>query len=97
MNVLSTYIIGKMDPNISATGSRKSRPRRGYNKCLGPYGGMIAALAENFTASEEEADAAALEIFLDISAFGEFGGEKHNAEGLLNSLVARRRLLNSLR
>ena len=58
---------------------------------------LIRALARKFTTSPEESTAAVIEIFNDIGRFGARGKQGWSAEGLLTSLMARRRLIKYLR
>lgn len=60
------------------------------------YGNFIWALAQKFTASKEEADAAVREIFIDIGRYAERGGETQSAENILIAQIARRRLVKYL-
>jgi DNA-directed RNA polymerase specialized sigma24 family protein len=60
------------------------------------YGNFIWALARKFTASDEEAEAATREIFIDIWQYAERRGKTQSAENTLISLIARRRLIKYL-
>ncbi|MGI9034737.1 MAG: sigma factor [Pyrinomonadaceae bacterium] len=64
--------------------------------CVDTYGNFIWALARKFTASPEEAEAAAREIFIDIWRYAERADRPQTAENLLISLIARRRLIKYL-
>ena len=64
--------------------------------CIETYGNFIWALASKFTASREEAEAATLEIFIDIWRYAERADEPQSAENLLIALIARRRLMKHL-
>lgn len=65
--------------------------------CVDNYGNFIWALAKKFTASREEAEAAVLEIFVDIWRYAESGDGLQSAEKDLIALIARRRLIRYLR
>lgn len=65
--------------------------------CVDAYGNFIWALAQKFTNSREEAEAATQEIFLDVWRFAEHGGYSRTTEKLLIGLVARQRLIKYLR
>lgn len=65
--------------------------------CLDAYGNFIWALARKFTASREEAEAAAQEIFIDIWRYAERAADQPpTAEKLLIALIARQRLIKFL-
>lgn len=64
--------------------------------CIDNYGNFIWALAQTFTVSNEEAEAAAQEIFIDIWRYGKRGEKKQSAENVLIALIARRRLIKYL-
>ena len=64
--------------------------------CLDAYGNFIWALARKFTASSEEAEAAAQEIFIDIWRYAEREDKAQSPENLLITLIARRRLIKRL-
>ncbi len=64
--------------------------------CVDTYGSFIWALARKFTASTEEAEAAAQEIFIDIWRYAQRGDETQSTEKLLIGLIARRRLIRHL-
>ena len=57
---------------------------------------FITALVKKFTASSEEAEAAANEIFIDIWLFAERGDSVQSPENRLSSLIAKRRLIRYL-
>lgn len=65
--------------------------------CIDYYGNFIWTLARKFTASREEAEAATLEIFLDIWQYAERLNKNQSGEKLLISLIAQRRLIKHLR
>jgi len=60
------------------------------------YSDFIWALAKKFTASSEEAEAAAREIFIDIWRHKECKDQAQSAEELLIGLIARRHLVKYL-
>lgn len=64
--------------------------------CVEAYGDFIWALARKFTASPEEAEAAAQEIFIDIWRYAERADQSQSPENLLIALIARRRLIKRL-
>jgi DNA-directed RNA polymerase specialized sigma24 family protein len=64
--------------------------------CIDAYGNFIWALARKFTASSEEAEAAAQEIFIDIWRYAERTDQTQSHENLLIALIARRRLVKHL-
>ncbi len=64
--------------------------------CIDTYGNFIWALARKFTASTEEAEAAAQEIFTDIWRYAERADKAQSAESILIALIARRRLIKHL-
>ncbi len=65
--------------------------------CIDTYGDFIWALAQKFTGSAEEAEAATQEIFIDIWRYAEQHAEQPPAaEKLLIALIARQRLTKFL-
>ncbi len=64
--------------------------------CVDTYGNLIWALARKFTASREEAEAAAMEIFIDIWRYAEQFNKAQTVEKLLIAEIARRRLIRYL-
>jgi DNA-directed RNA polymerase specialized sigma24 family protein len=64
--------------------------------CVDAYGNFIWALARKFTASNEEAAAAAQEIFTDIRQYSERAEQAQSPEDMLTALIARRRLIRYL-
>ncbi len=64
--------------------------------CFDTYGDFIWALASKFTASREEAEAAAQEIFVDIWRHAESDDQPQFTEKHLIALIARRRLIKHL-
>lgn len=67
-------------------------------ECIDTYGNFVWALAQKFTASNEEAETAAQEIFLDIWRYAERAADAPApAEKLLIALIARQRLIKFLR
>ena len=65
-------------------------------ECIDSYGNFIWALAKKFTASKEEAEAAAQEIFLDIWRYSKHVDYRQSADDVLIAMIARRRLLQYL-
>ena len=65
--------------------------------CVDAYGNFIWALAQKFTASREEAEAAVQEIFIDIWRFSERNDPPPTNEKLLIALIARERLVKYLK
>ncbi len=65
--------------------------------CVDAYGNFIWALAQKFTRSREEAEAATEEIFIDIWRYAERAADQPpTAEKLLIALIARQRLIKFL-
>jgi len=64
--------------------------------CVDVYGNFIWALARKLTASREEAETAAQEIFTDIWRYAERADKVPSAESLLIALIARQRLIKYL-
>lgn len=95
MNALTTRTIRKTKSwTILQRIERKDRTAA--EDCIDAYGNFIWALARKFTASNEEAEAAALEIFADIWRYAERADQPPTAENLLIALIARRRLIKRL-
>ena len=92
MTGLTTRTIKKTKP--STTFQRiGEKDKTAVKDCLDTYGNFIRALAQKFTSSTEEAEAAAQEIFIDIWRYAERGDKTQSAENLLIALIARRRLI----
>jgi hypothetical protein len=72
------------------------RGQRVESPPIDPYDNFIWALAKTFTASNEEAEAATKEIFIDIWQYATNRDEAQTAEDLLVALIARRRLMRCL-
>ena len=72
------------------------RDQTAIKDCIESYGNFIWALARKFTASQEEAEAATQEIFLDIWRYAERLDKNQSAEKLLVALIAKRRLIKYL-
>lgn len=62
-------------------------------ECIDTYGNLIWALAKTFTASNEEAETAAQEIFIDIWQNAERFYQSQTSEKLLIAQIALRRLI----
>jgi DNA-directed RNA polymerase specialized sigma24 family protein len=60
------------------------------------YDCFIRALARRFTDSNEEAEAAAREIIIDIWRYSKRADQTQSAESILIALIARRRLIRYL-
>lgn len=65
-------------------------------ECVETYGNFIWTLAEHFTNSTEEAEAAAQEIFIDIWKYAEHSFKVRTDDKSLIALIARRRLIKRL-
>jgi DNA-directed RNA polymerase specialized sigma24 family protein len=73
------------------------KDKTAVKNCVDTYGNFIWALARKFTASREEAEAAAQEIFKDIWRHAEQVESNQSAEHILVGLIARRRLIKYLK
>ncbi len=65
-------------------------------ECLDEYGNFIWTLAKRLTDSDEAAETATQQIFIDIWNYAERGGKSRFAEKLVIGLIARRRLIKHL-
>jgi len=74
----------------------KNRKEAGVEIYINAHVNFIRALAKKFTATSEEAEAAANEIFTDIWLFAKRSGGVRSTEDLLSSLIAKRRLIRFL-
>lgn len=74
----------------------ESKDRTVVKDGVDAYGNFVWALAKKFTHSNEEAEAAAQEIFIDIWRYAELGDQPRTHENLLIGLIARRRLVKYL-
>ncbi|MCY7348420.1 MAG: hypothetical protein LH614_19675 [Pyrinomonadaceae bacterium] len=72
------------------------KDRTAVADCVDIYGNFVWALARKFTASTEEAEAAAQAIFIDIWRYAERGDRIQSAENVLIALIARRRLIKNI-
>lgn len=95
MTVLATRKIQKTEP-LTILQRTAKKDKTAVVDCVDYYGNFIWALARKFTASPEEAAAAAQEIFTDIWRYAERGDKTQAAETLLIALIARRRLIKHL-
>ncbi len=73
------------------------KDKTAVTECVDAYGNFIWALAQKFTASREEAEAATQEIFIDIWRFAERNDQPQTTEKLLIALIARGRLVKYLK
>ncbi len=92
MTALATRTIEKMKP-LTILQRIAEKDKTAVADCLDSYGNFIWALARKFTASSEEAEAAAQEIFTDIWRHSERASQSPSAESVLIGLIARRRLI----
>lgn len=95
MTVSATRKIQKMQ-SLTILQRIAERDKTAVKDCVDTYGNFIWALAQKFTASNEEVEAAAREIFIDIWRYAERVDQSPSAENLLISLIARRRLIKYL-
>ena len=72
------------------------KDRTAVEDCIDAYGNFIWALAKKFTASIEEAEAAAQEIFIDIWRYSQRADKTQSDENVLIAQIARRRLIKYL-
>jgi len=93
--MLHTRIIQKTKPSTILQRIAK-KDKTAVKDCIDAYGNFIWALARKFTASTEEAEAAAQEIFHDIWRYSECASKSQSAESVLIALIARRRLTRYL-
>jgi DNA-directed RNA polymerase specialized sigma24 family protein len=93
--MLHTRIIQKTKPSTILQRIAK-KDKTAVKDCIDAYGNFIWALARKFTASTEEAEAAAQEIFHDIWRYSERASKSQSAESVLIALIARRRLTRYL-
>ncbi len=93
--MLHTRIIQKTKPSTILQRIAK-KDKTAVKDCIDAYGNFIWALARKFTASTEEAEAAAQEIFTDIWRYSECASKSQSAESVLIALIARRRLTRYL-
>lgn len=92
MTALETPTIEK--PNSLTILQRiAEKDRTAVVDCVNTYGDFIWTLAQKFTDSTEEAEAAAEKIFLDIWRYAERGGKIRLAENLLITRISLRRLM----
>jgi len=73
-----------------------NKDKTAVKDCIDTYGNFIWALARKFTASNEEAEAATQEIFIDIWRYSQRADQSPSAENILIALIARRRLIKYL-
>ena len=94
--MLHSQIIQRTKPSTILQRISK-KDKSAVKDCVDTYGNFIWALARKFTASTEEAEAAALEIFHDIWRYSERADKTQSAESVLIALIARRRLIMYLK
>ena len=75
-------------------GSQRDSPA--LNECIRQYGNFIWALANKFTDSDEEAEAATQEIFIDIWSYAKQVETPEFDENAVITQIARRRLIKYL-
>lgn len=73
------------------------KDKTAVEECIDTYGNLIWALAKKFTASNEEAEAATQEIFIDIWRNVESSAQAQTTEKLLVAKIALRRLIKDSR
>ncbi|MDQ3063309.1 MAG: hypothetical protein M3R14_10710 [Acidobacteriota bacterium] len=95
MIALTTRTIQKMKP-LTILQRIAKKDKTAVKDCVDAYGNFIWALARKFTASTEEAEAAAQEIFTDIWRYADCALSAQSAESVLITLIARRRLIRYL-
>ena len=95
MTALATRTIQETKP-LTIFQRLAEKDRTAVTDCIDVYGNFIWALARKFTASSEEAEAAAQEIFIDIWRYAERADQTQSPENLLIALIARRRLIKIL-
>jgi DNA-directed RNA polymerase specialized sigma24 family protein len=95
MTALATRTIQKTK-SLTILERIAKKDKTAVRNCVDTYGNFIWALARKFTASREEAEAAAQEIFIDIWRYTERADQAQSAENLLITLIARRRLIKHL-
>ena len=99
MAAIATQTVQRSVPRISKVSIFQriaNREKSAVALCIDTYGIFIWALARKFTASREEAEAAAQEIFIDIWRFAEREDFSQTDDDQLVSLIARRRLFKYL-
>ena len=95
MTGLATQTIKKTKP-LNILQRITNKDQTAVKDCVDTYGNFIWALAKKFTASREEAEAAAQEIFNDIWRYSERADKSQSAESVMIALIARRRLMKHL-
>jgi len=95
MTALTTRTIRKTK-SLTILQRISNKDKTAVKDCVDTYGNFIWALARKFTASREEADTAAQEIFTDIWRYAERADKVPSAESLLIAEIARRRLIKHL-
>lgn len=95
MTALATRTIQKTK-SLTILQRLAKKDKTAVKNCVDTYGNFIWALARKFTASREEAEAAAQEIFIDIWRYAALGDSNQSAEHLLIGQIARRRLIKYL-
>ena len=95
MTALATRTIQETKP-LTILRRIAKKDKTAVKDCIDTYGSFIWALAQKFTASTEEAEAAAQEIFIDIWQYTERADQPQSDENLLIALIARGRLIKYL-
>jgi RNA polymerase sigma-70 factor (ECF subfamily) len=97
MLLIETNSIRSSPASLSIFQRLARKDRTAVKDCVDSYGNLIWALAVKFTASSDEAEAAAQEIFIDIWRYAERAeNEPLTDETVLVALIARRRLIKFL-
>jgi RNA polymerase sigma factor (sigma-70 family) len=65
--------------------------------CLSKYGGLVWSLARRMSASQEDAEDAVQEIFVDVWKNAQRFDESQSSETTFIAMIARRRLIDRLR
>ena len=95
MTALTTRTIRKTK-SLTILQRISNKDKTAVKDCVDTYGNFIWALARKFTASREEAEAAAMEIFIDIWRYAKQSNKTQTAEKLVIAEIARRRLIKHL-
>ena len=82
--------------SLTALQSISEKDKTTVKDCIDTYRNFVCALAKKFTDSDEEAEAAAQEMFIDIGRYAKSGNNVQSAESLLAALIAQRRLIKHL-
>jgi RNA polymerase sigma-70 factor (ECF subfamily) len=71
--------------------------KQAVEDCLNQYGGLVWSLAKRYSPSQEDAEDAVQEIFLDVWRYAARYDAKQAAETTFIATIARRRLIDRLR